>query len=54
VATIYLEKWAYNLLGDEIQELTNEYCKGDQKRLQIWPVIDNITDLSADTNKLLQ
>ena len=33
--------------------MLTRYCKGDMKRVQIWPVISNINQLTDDTNKLI-
>jgi hypothetical protein len=53
VSEIYLEKWAYDFIKNDVQKLQEKF--GGQKKLfRVWPFTVDIQNLSIDANKLLQ
>lgn len=51
---IYVEKWIKTLISDEIDQLVAFYCNHDKSRIQVWPKIGNIGEMSPEKNKLIQ
>lgn len=40
VGTIYIEKWVYNLIKNDIRKLSEKYA---HNMIKVWPILQNIS-----------